>query len=47
MAGGDPCPPPYPWRVKAFVYACGIVAGEERVEMAEAIVGGGASRAMM
>jgi len=45
--GGEPCPPPFPWRSKAFIYACGVVAAEERIEMAEAIVGGGATRGTM
>jgi hypothetical protein len=27
--GGDPVPPPYPSRVRYFIYGCAIAAGEE------------------
>jgi hypothetical protein len=47
VGGGEVCPPPRPWRVKAFLFGCGIAAHEEEIEKTQAVVGGAATRGIM
>ena len=50
VGGGEdepPRPPPYPWRIRAFILACANYAHEERIEALEASVAAGAGGGMM
>lgn len=38
-------PPPYPWRYRAFLYACSLLAAELHSNEVKAMAMGGATRA--
>lgn len=44
LVGGEPSPPPRPWRVKCFLYACAQQALKDTTEQLQIMAGGSVTR---